>query len=70
MSRSTRFSSSKWIYGKWPTYYEDLAVKEERTENWKDAAEYWRCAAAASIGHNRAERYLRAAESCEEKLNR
>jgi hypothetical protein len=50
-----------------PGYYEDLAVAAEKLNDWKKAAQHWREAAGASIGHNRRDRYEARGDWCEKQ---
>jgi len=51
-----------------PEYYAEQARKYEAADCWRLAMDSWHLAGAASAGHKRKERYYRAADRCELKL--
>jgi len=50
-----------------PSYYEDRAAAAEKLGKWAEAAQEWRNASGASLGHGRAERYMQQARRCDVK---
>jgi len=48
-----------------PEEWADLAREFEKQRRWVQAERAWFCARGASIGHNRRDRYERAARRCE-----
>jgi hypothetical protein len=47
-----------------PSHYEQLATDSMADNDYLTAADHWDSARAASIGHNRRQRYEDAAERC------
>jgi len=67
-ARSTITIRQKLRKGLWPSLYDEDAAKAEKNEEWHKAAVLWRCAAMASRGSGRRQRYEAASVRCIEHI--
>lgn len=56
-------------FSKPPSYYEEKAERAMKRRKWSEAARHFRDAAAVTAGHNRAARYIEAAERMERRVD-
>jgi hypothetical protein len=52
-----------------PSHYEELASRAIKRRKWSEAARHYRDAAAVTVGHNQAARYIEAAERMERRVD-
>lgn len=57
------------LFDKPPTWHEDQAHRAMKRWKWSVAARHFRVAAAVTAGHNRAARYIEAAERMERRTD-